>query len=66
MLQHDLHTIEALEEFEAEKQRLENKHIERKKEQASNSSITTGNDSFAFDPSLPPLSDTKIETLLIS
>ncbi|EMR83660.1 hypothetical protein BcDW1_7717 [Botrytis cinerea BcDW1] len=64
MLQHDLHTIEALEEFEAEEQRLENERIEREKEQASSSSVAAGDDSFAFDPSLPPLSDAEIEALL--
>ena len=64
MLQHDLHTIEALEEFEAEEQRLENERIEREKEQASSSSVAAGDDSFAFDPSLPSLSDAEIEALL--
>ena len=64
MLQHDLRTIEALEEFEAEEQRLENERIEKEKEQASNSSVVAGDESFAFDSSLPPLSDAEIEALL--
>ena len=61
MLQHDLRTIEALEEFEAEEQRLESERIEREKEQASSSSIAAGDDSFAFGASL---SDSEIEALL--
>ncbi|KAM0133037.1 hypothetical protein ACHAO1_006398 [Botrytis cinerea] len=64
MLQHDLHTIEALEEFEAEEQRLESERIEREKEQASNSFVVAGDESFTFDSSLSLLSDAEIEALL--